>query len=247
MEFITTTGKMSDVQQEVNTLNMFIEQKKPYDEISAKIASIDELLKEANAEIIDNRINDLLSMPTLDMFNDLIDNRSIIIKRLTQDAENRYELSDSCKQLSFVQIVKKAETPICSSVYMDLVSFFMDNLYRAKKDEMTVKGLSGVAPCLKIECAKNRKDNHPVFKDHTFTAMEKQLNLVLDAILPEGMNIKAVKADVKYLMEAVSNTKKGKTVIIREDTFVNEIFTMLYHRKNKIAYEFQSKMNAHKA
>lgn len=76
--------------------------------------------------------------------------------------------------------------------------------------------------------------------------LEKQLNTILSFLLPDDIEIKAIKADVTYLKLALIRAKGGTMTIMKEKTFVSEIFTVLNYRKNKIAYTFQTKLNAHK-
>jgi len=208
------------------------------------VSIIENLLKETNSETTNMRIKELLNMNTLEMFNEYINNRFVTIKKLKLDTkENKYVIVDTEKQLSFVQIEKASTKEICKGIYVKLVSIFMDNLIKVLQEEQSVKGINLPKMQLKAEYQELRKKHN--FDKISMVELEKQLNTILSYLLPDDLNIKAVKADVKYLKNAMSTTKQGKTVIIKEKTFINELFVMLYHRKNKIAYSFQTKMHAH--
>lgn len=208
-------------------------------------AGIDEIIKDINADITNQRIKELLALDTLDLFNTYIDNRFVTLKKLKLDGKsNEYSIVDNEKQLSFLQIEKAADKAICKGIYEKLTSLFMDNLTKILQDEQTVKGISMEKLALKDEYRELRTTYK--FDQLSMVELEKQLNTILSFLLPDGLEIKAIKADVKYLKNAIGTTKQGKTSIMQEKTFINELFTMLYYRKNKLAYEFQSKMTAHK-
>lgn len=208
-------------------------------------AAIDELVKDINADITNQRIEELLQLETVELFNTYIDNRFVTLKKFKLDGKtNEYTVLDYDKQLSFVLIEKASKKAICKGIYEKLTALFMDNLVKILQDEQNVNGIAMQKLAMKDEYNSLRKEHD--FEKTSMVELEKQLNTILSYLLPEGLTIKAVKADVKYLKNTIGTTKQGKTSIMREDTFINELFTMLYYRKNKLAYEFQSKMTAHK-
>jgi len=244
-----TNTTNTDLTTAVDTLNQFLRDKASITKVSAQMETVNNLISSTNEDIIDERIESLLEMPLVDLFNDLIDNRFVTVKKLAQESETSlYIIADTQKQLSFQKVesvsLDKNKKPLSKGVYEKLVALFMDNLYRCIKSDLSVSGIVTNTPKLNGEYSKLRLEHK--FTETSNVALEKQLNIILSYLLPEELKIKAVKADVKYLQYALTRVKNGTLTVMREGTFINELFTMLYFRKNKVAYQFQTQLSAHK-
>lgn len=242
----TPLEALTTLKSELGTFNFIIGNKAPVDSFNDQLANVETALKNYNESLISTRYSDLLAMDKVMMFNDFIDNRFIELQKLVKDEKsNTYDLIATQKQLSFVELEKTSKKEICKGIYEKLTSLFMDNLYQNIKEDLTVKCIEVKAsPSLNAEYSKLRDEYS--FTNTSVVAMEKQLNTILTFLLPEELEIKAVKADVKYLQYALTKVKGGTLSIMQEKTFINEMFSMLYFRKNNIAYQFQTKMTAHK-
>lgn len=83
------------------------------------------------------------------------------------------------------------------------------------------------------------------------TKLEKQLNEVVKAMLPEEFPVPQMKlADVRFLKGAVSNFKTGKEAgieIQNENRFIATVIASIYVRMNGLTYNMTSKAKIHEA
>lgn len=228
---------------EVNALNALYKEGTAIDELIAQRAKVDTLVESINTETVNARIDALLAMELKPMFIDFINNQTITRIKVTENKERtEFIIGDSVTKISFLQLEEKSENPLCKGVYFKLMVIFMHNLYKSTATEANFN----TSFSLNDEYAQLVKKYD--FGKTSMVELEKQLNAILEKLLPEGLEIKAIKADVKYLLRAIGNTNdSGKTIIIQEKTFVKYLFAALDHRMNKKAYEVESKMTAHKS
>ena len=78
-------------------------------------------------------------------------------------------------------------------------------------------------------------------------ALESQLNAIINAILPQEIAPKMLKADVKAIRLACVQDKMLKFTIQNEARIINKIFNAIEIRMNEKAYTLESRAHCHKA
>ena len=149
----------------------------------------------------------------------------------------------------FLQVCRPSEL----NGIMDGITIIMDNIakFELKSEDahITRKSISADYASRRKRMGWDKYDSR--------TALIAQLNeLVNKYIMPKGSEeIKMISADLKYISREVLKVtrrldKEGHThgtfVLKQEKSIAAFIFTAIYHRKNKIAYDFQG-LNAHSA
>lgn len=81
------------------------------------------------------------------------------------------------------------------------------------------------------------------------TQLATQLTEIIADILPKGMTLKMINADVTFMLHSAIITKdtlnkEGKFVMRRESTVMNYIFRTIWHRYYKKPYDFQSESSS---
>lgn len=151
----TMTITTNTLNETIANLNILIENNANVTKVNEMLEKAENEIKEVNAKITSQRIDELLTMKTSEMFNDFIDNQFVNGFKLSQNSENNlYSIVKTQKRLPFVLLDKKASEQkinICNGFYLKLTALFMDNLYRTVKSEVTVNDIEATSPTLNTE------------------------------------------------------------------------------------------------
>lgn len=222
----------------------------------------EKVIKAENTAATRARIDALLDKSREEMFVDLLENPFIPgLVRLKRDKQTgHYELVAAKKQLSFPALEKAYQVKMSKEHNADgspipnknvslsrddrytvMVSLFIDNIARAIAGD-----IASPAPQLSKAMAA-RRATEVDFTAATNTAMVKQLNTIVAAILPETMEVKMIAADVKAIKQAATKEKFMEFTMNKETAMMGKIFLAIGIRRAGKAYSFQSAADCHKA
>lgn len=235
---------MARINLAIAGLNEHITQDGFVDIILSKEA--EDIIRELNSILINEAVEELLQMFKDDKakaFEHYINNRYIMVKRLEQESKTGlYGLVNKQHQLSFLKLSKESKNTIASNkMWYERVQVFMYNLTNlicADLSDGVSAGLKTTAP--KINTSLKSELTKKGASAYTISALEEELRRVCESILPKEMDIKMIKADVKYLKGACQSSKGGSVKIVSEGKFINELFTSLYFRSNSLKYEVKT-------
>ena len=158
-----------------------------------------------------------------------------------------YSITSSKKFLSYKKL-EKAIKSASSSVWETMCARMLHNIALNLASEKEGIGAKTLTSTMDKETAKKAGS---VFDGSSNTKLEKQLNEVVKAMLPEEFPVPQMKlADVRFLKGAVSNFKTGKEAgieIQNENRFIAAVIASIYVRMNGLAYNMTSKAKIHKA
>lgn len=133
----------------------------------------------------------------------------------------------------------KAATIAVDKQFEIKLRMFLDNLAKNIAGDLGTK-----APVLTDKQAEQKTGD---FALNSRSALEKQLNAVVSAILPEEVCPKMIKADVKFIGLALTRVRYTQVTMANEKGLMNTLFAALKVRTEKAAYKFQSKAACHRA
>lgn len=235
-------------------------------EISLMVQTAEAKCKAVTGDYMDARINALLDLEPdrVALFTDFIQNPTYASVRLAQDKETgEYALKYGSKVLSFDKLEKAyqrrmGQTHADGSVdpdtkatltrdkkYYAMLTYFVDNMGRNIAGDLSEQAGKVVAPAyVKADPEKRQALD---FSGDSITALEKQLNYLVSTILPEGMEVKMKRADVRALKQAATKEHMLKFKLQHEAFFMGRIFAAIKTRMNCEAYTLESNAKIHKA
>ena len=222
-------SKQSDVEKALSTLNAAIDAKKSMQEVGTLEVSAKEAVKALNTSIAEQWVKAAfrLAKPSKDSVH--------------------YSITSSKKFLSYKKL-EKAIKSASSSVWETMCARMLHNIALNLASEKEGIGAKTLTSTMDKETAKKAGS---VFDGSSNTKLEKQLNEVVKAMLPEEFPVPQMKlADVRFLKGAVSNFKTGKEAgieIQNENRFIAAVIASIYVRMNGLAYNMTSKAKIHKA
>lgn len=169
-------------------------------------------------------------------------------------ADGKYQINFPCLEDAFITENEGANSLAKSPVYHGMIARFLHNLMTHKAsilgDGKATKhtdngGKFVCTPAFNGEVSKEYRGVD--FTTVTICGMKDQLNAIVDCILPEGLEIHIVKADVRALLDASTQEKDMAFKVINEDQMINKIFNSLEIRMNDKAYAITSKAKCHKS
>ena len=219
-------------------------------EINKKIAEINEQLKADSVASRDARISDLLAMERNPFFVEFINNPLYTAFKLGIDKESEdYTIVERPRQIGFKQLDdayaklgKDTKTLANSMRYYGMISLFVHNLARNIAGDLSVENHKVTVPEFYGE-----KECEFDFSGCSMVALESQLNAIINAILPQEIAPKMLKADVKAIRLACVQDKMLKFTIQNEARIINKIFNAIEIRMNEKAYTLESRAHCHKA
>ncbi len=179
--------------------------------------------------------------------------------RPDRDKPGFYMVMESERRIDFLTIDKawcehinnEAETLATDGRYANMTSIFMDNCIRNIAGDLSENTNKVMIPA---RSSLNDERKEYDFTNNSITALEKQLNVIVAAIMGENAP-KMLKADVKYILNAITKATnnnrdaetKGHLITVRDKAFMNNLFRAIEVRRNNASYTIDSKANIHKA
>ena len=246
---MTKTNEIKTTATLINELNAIRTTAKAT-EINKKIAEINEQLKADSIASRDARINELLAMERNPLFVEFINSPLYTAFKLGIDKESEdYTIIERPRQIGFKQLDdayaklgKDTKTLANSMRYYGMISLFVHNLARNIAGDLSVENHKVTVPEFYGE-----KECEFDFSGCSMVALESQLNAIINAILPQEIAPKMLKADVKAIRLACVQDKMLKFTIQNEARIINKIFNAIEIRMNEKTYTLESRAHCHKA
>lgn len=182
-------------------------------------------------------------------FDAFLTDATVGVKKVSQDAKTmEWKVTDARKTISFTEVEKVfrqengSKSLARSMHYVGLTARFLHNLY-----VFTCSALSEDAKKVAMS-----KYNGPAITEADFakaskSQLHKQLQAIVDEILPEGYVLKMNRADVNALILAFTRNKELDFKTVNEAALLRSIFAAMRTRKAGRSYSVESKAACHKA
>lgn len=226
------------------------------DNVPKLAAALDEAVKADNAKIVHGAVMDFVRAAEQDksvFFRSFITNPYVTIQRVKMNKETgKRELSDGKRQISFSEIEKEygknhdGESLAQAKRYIGMIARFTHNLHANLCGALSED--AGDAGIVKVETYNGVDVNIKEydFTGNSITKLHEQLNAIVSTILPQDMELKMVKADVRAIMAAHQTEKFMEFTTAAEKKVMNQIFGAMRVRMTGKAYSVTSKALCHK-
>ena len=221
-------------------------------EKDAMVQTLREKVKADNDEHVKIAVEAFAHAAAADLttfFDCFLTDASVSVKKVSQDAKTmEWKVTDARKTIAFAEVEKvfrqeNHNQPLARSMhYVGLTARFLHNLY-----VFTCTTLSEDSQ--KVAMAKY---NGPAITEADFakaskTQLQKQLQAIVDEVLPEGYVLKMNRVDVNALILAFTRNKELNFKTVNEAALLRNIFAAMRTRKAGRAYSVESKAACHKA
>lgn len=258
--------KVARIQERLNDLNA-IKTTGRGAEISALKSEIEALCKETNEAALQEVTASFFELYKADRVAamDSLVNKTVTFVALALEEpkkDTNYAIKETEKRVPFTTLEKAwklmhgeagkngkikpsvSATLARQSNYQLMLAYFVDNLSRNIAGDLS----DGVerkvsAPAANVGEADKKKAD---FSGCSVNSLEKQLNTLVGALLPEGMEITMKKADVRAILAAAKREKEMAFTVLREDRILDKVFLAMEVRMNNHAYNLDSKAKVHK-
>lgn len=244
---VLLTAKIA-VDEKVAALNAALDDKKDMASVKSLEDDAKTALKELNAKIAEQWLHETKELEKVDAVKEYLNAAGEIgAFRLKNPSGEivHYTVTSTKRALSFPtfnKVIKSAS----SSVYNIMAGRFLHNISR--NISSTSEGIGAKTLTLHMDEEKSKKAGSD-FDGFSNKMLEKQLQIVVNAMLPEGMEIKMKVMDVRYIKGVVSKYTTGKAAgveLAQEKTLYNAIVSAMYMRMNGLQYEQDSSASVHK-
>ena len=216
------------------------------------LATLNEAVKAENKAIIAAAVESFVKSAEAspaDFFRAFIADPFVNVKRVKKDSKSgEYSVVDAVRQVSFAEVetaygkAHKGQTLAQSKRYVGMIARFTHNLHANLCGALSEEGS-------KVTVSKY---NGQTVEEHDFNGtsigkLQTQLNAIVSTILPEGMTLQMVKADVRAIMAAHQTEKFMEFTTAAEKKVLNQIFGAMRIRMAGKAYTVNSKALCHKA
>lgn len=244
---VLLTAKIA-VDEKVAALNAALDDKKDMASVKSLEDDAKTALKELNKKIAEQWLTELQELDKVDAVKEYLNATGEIgAFRLKNPSDEivHYTVTSTKRALSFPtfnKVIKSAS----SSVYNIMAGRFLHNISR--NNSSTSEGIGAKSLTLHMDAATSKKAGSD-FDGFSNKMLEKQLQILVNAMLPEGMEIKMKVMDVRHIRGVVNKYTTGKTAgveIAKEKVLYNAIVTAMYMRMNGLQYEQNSGAAVHK-
>lgn len=244
---VLLTAKIA-VDEKVVALNAALDDKKDMASVKSLEDDAKTALKELNKKIAEQWLSEIKELEKVDAVKEYLNTTGEIgAFRLKNPSGEiiHYTVISTKRALSFPtfnKVVKAAS----SSVYNVMAGRFLHNISR--NFSSTSEGIGAKTLTLHMDEEKSKKVGSD-FDGFSNKMLEKQLQIVVNAMLPEGMEIKMKVMDVRHVKGVVSKYTTGKAAgveLANEKALYNAIVTAMYMRMNGLQYEQNSSASVHK-
>lgn len=171
-----------------------------------------------------------------------------------EDGE-RYALSVKKRRILFTQVDKvyaeklNGQTMAQAKHYPRLIARFTDNLYRHECGNLSEEA-GAKSAVIRVAYNGNKSEDKIAEVDFGKCSkgeMKKQLQAIVDSILPADQSVPMVSADLNFVIRAYAKADldSGKVKTGKETVVERIIFTAIRKRKNGEAYEVESNAKCH--
>ena len=175
------------------------------------------------------------------------------VRKLKQDKDSgEWSIVPAQKRISFTQVdhkygeENKGQTIANTKYYVGMIARFTNNLYRAKAGELS-EGVGKEQAIVRVQYNGTDEQKEYDFSGCSIGKLAEQLDAIVKTIMPEGKEIKTVRADVRYIMTAFATAKEGKVKTMNEQRVTLAIFDALRVRMESKAYVIESSAKCHKS
>lgn len=244
---VLLTAKIA-VDEKVAALNAALDDKKDMASVKSLEDDAKTALKELNAKIAEQWLSEIKELEKVDAVKEYLNTAGEIgAFRLKNPSGEivHYTVTSTKRALSFPtfnKVIKSAS----SSVYNVMVGRFLHNISR--NISSTSEGIGAKALVMHIDAEQSKKAGSD-FDGFSNKMLEKQLQIVVNAMLPEGMEIKMKLIDVraiKYMMTRGITGKSAGVELANEKALYAAIVSAIYIRMNGLEYNMPSSASVHK-
>lgn len=244
---VLLTAKIA-VDEKVAALNTALDNKKDMASVKSLEDDTKTALKELNKKIAEQWLSEIKELEKVDAVKEYLNTAGEIgAFRLKNPSGEivHYTVTSTKRTLSFPtfnKVIKSAS----SSIYNIMAGRFLHNI--SLNISSTSEGIGAKTLTLHMDEEKSKKAGSD-FDGFSNKMLEKQLQIVVNAMLPEGMEIKMKVMDVRHVKGVVSKYTTGKAAgveLANEKALYNAIVTAMYMRMNGLRYEQDSSAAIHK-
>ena len=243
---------LNGTEQTINTALEALNAEKDVGAAHVLLTALEEAVKVWNQETVKAAVDAFVHEAEQDrttFFRDFIQDPFVEVARVKQSKDDgTYSVVPAMKQVSFSDVEKAwgklhDGTLAQSKRYVGMIARFTHNMHTN-----LCAALSEEGPKVKVQ--KFRGDAVEVaeydFNGNSVGKLQGQLQAIVETILPEGMELKMVKADVRALLAAHQTEKMMEFTTAAEKKVINQIFGSMRVRMSGEAYVVKSKARCHK-
>lgn len=244
---VLLTAKIA-VDEKVAALNAALDDKKDMATVKSLEDDAKTALKELNKKIAEQWLSEIKELEKVDAVKEYLNTAGEIgAFRLKNPSDEsiHYTVISTKRALSFPTF-NKFVNAASSSIYNIMAGRFLHNI--SLNISSTSEGIGAKTLTLHMDEEKSKKAGSD-FDGFSNKILEKQLQIVVNAMLPEGMEIKMKVMDVRHVKGVVSKYTTGKAAgveLANEKALYNAIVTAMYMRMNGLQYEQNSSASVHK-
>lgn len=244
---VLMTAKIA-VDEKVAALNAALDDKKDMASVKSLEDDAKTALKELNKKIAEQWLHETKELEKVDAVKEYLNAAGEIgAFRLKNPSGEiiHYTVTSTKRALSFPTF-NKFVNAASSSIYNIMAGRFLHNI--SLNISSTSEGIGAKTLTLHMDEEKSKKAGSD-FDGFSNKMLEKQLQIVVNAMLPEGMEIKMKVMDVRHVKGVVSKYTTGKAAgveLANEKALYNAIVTAMYMRMNGLQYEQNSSASVHK-
>lgn len=243
--------------------------------ITKRLEAIDKDCKTLNDAIFHARLAELMALDTDDhaaMFNAWLDDRTVPTYSVKQsakdgdyslkekaagqktsrhifltDLELAYQTKHGTKHADGTVEPDTSLTLCKSKRYYRMLAYFTHNLAVALGEELSAecgKDRHAVVPKMMVGNADEAKEMD--FSGTSIGELQKQLNCIVEEILPATMTLKMNRADVRAIQQAYTREKHLEFTGKTEKQVLDNIIDAIQTRRANIRYVVNSKADCHK-
>lgn len=206
--------------------------------------------------------NDEIALQTFEKYADMSYSEAFMLylgdqtakgKRLNKKEDNGstiYVINEAPIKIMFNDFLEVTNSALYNTL-ADYCCIFVDNLAKFTTGTDKTGYVTSVALSESYKELRKKKNWELGTPEKAInkTQLATQLTEIIADILPKGMTLKMINADVTFMLHSAIITKdtpnkEGKFVMRRESTVMNFIFRTIWHRYNKKPYDFQSESNS---
>ena len=245
--------KLTALKEAVNDLNTAIS---AGNNPTTKLETAKEAVKAINAQIVEERIDELRKMPADQMWPEYIDHQFCKGYALDADKDTgRYGIrlpsadNAATVRVTFAALDTAGERLSRMEQWPMMVRILCENIVLHQADSMGKQYVARNELNSKLVEARKKMGACWQPQNGTFSMnkLVEMLNETVFAIIPDDVCGPMIKADVKYIALGLLNAKKSKTdeagqISVRNAQSMEDfIFRAIFTRRNHLAYAFQNK------
>lgn len=244
---VLLTAKIA-VDEKVAALNAALDDKKDMMTVKSLEDDAKTALKELNKKIAEQWLTELQELEKVDavkVYLNAVGEIGAFRLKNPSDESIHYTVISTKRALSFPTF-NKFVNAASSSVYNIMAGRFLHNI--SLNISSTSEGIGTKALTMRMDEETAKKAGSD-FKGHSNKLLEKQLQIIVNAMLPEGMEIKMKLVDLRFIKIAVQKAMTGKSAgveVAKEKALYSAVVSAMYIRMNDLEYKLTSSATVHK-